>query len=129
MSISDAATREQRLAHIDTLHALIGEWTAQFDDRELAALLQSRGVAATPVLNVGDLLDDPHYQSRKTFIQVEHPLGFKETIYGSYVKLSRSEIDVRPGPMIGQNNDYVFRELLGLSEERYRQLIERQVIY
>jgi len=128
-TVSEFATREQRLAHIDTLHALIGEWTAQFDDRELAALLQSRGVAATPVLNVGDLLDDPHYQSRKTFIQVEHPLGFKETIYGSYVKLSRSEIDVRPGPMIGQNNDYVFRELLGLSEERYRQLIERQVIY
>ena len=129
LKVSEFATREQRLAHIDTLHALLGEWTAQFDDRELAALLQSHGVAATPVLNVGDLLDDPHYVARKTFIEVEHPLGFRETIYGSYVKLSRSEVEVRPGPMIGQDNDYVFRELLGLSEERYRQLIERQVIY
>jgi benzylsuccinate CoA-transferase BbsF subunit len=129
LKVSEFATREQRLAHIDTLHALLGEWTAQFDDRELAALLQSHGVAATPVLNVGDLLDDPHYVARKTFIEVEHPLGFRETIYGSYVKLSRSEVEVRPGPMIGQDNDYVFRELLGLSEERYRQLVERQVIY
>ncbi len=81
------------------------------------------------MLNVGDLLDDPHYKARKTFIEVQHPLGFKETIYGSYVKLSRSEVEVRPGPVIGQDNDHVFRELLGLSEERYRQLIERQVIY
>ena len=129
LKVSEFATREQRLAHIDTLHALIGEWTAQFDDHELAALLQRHGVAASPVLNVGDLLEDPHYKARNTFIQVEHPLGFKETIYGSYVKLTRSEVEVRPGPMIGQDNDYVFRELLGLSEERYRQLIERQVIY
>ena len=129
LKVSEFATREQRLAHIDTLHALLGEWTVQFDDRELAALLQSHGVAATPVLNVGDLLGDPHYVARRTFIEVEHPLGFKETIYGSYVKLGRGEVEVRPGPMIGQDNDYVFRELLGLSEERYRQLIERQVIY
>ncbi|MBK6403072.1 MAG: CoA transferase [Rhodocyclaceae bacterium] len=129
LKVGEFATREQRLAHIDTLHALLGEWTAQFDDRGLAALLQSHGVAATPVLNVGDLLDDPHYKARKTFIEVQHPLGFKETIYGSYVKLSRSEVEVRPGPVIGQDNDHVFRELLGLSEERYRQLIERQVIY
>ncbi len=37
--------------------------------------------------------------------------------------------DMRPGPTIGQDNDRVFREILGLSERRYQQLIADQAIY
>jgi benzylsuccinate CoA-transferase BbsF subunit len=62
-------------------------------------------------------------------VEVRHPLGFQETIYGAYVKTSRSEARVRPGPSIGQDNDHVFKELLELPESRYRQLVEDQVIY
>jgi benzylsuccinate CoA-transferase BbsF subunit len=84
---------------------------------------------AAPVLNVADLLGDPHYRARGTFIEVQHPLGFRETIYGAYVKTSRTEANVRTGPRIGQDNDDVFTELLGLPEERYRELVAAQVIY
>jgi benzylsuccinate CoA-transferase BbsF subunit len=111
------------------LHDNIAAWTLAFDDYELAHRLQEHDVAAAPVLNVGDLLRDPHYRARNTFIEVQHPLGFKETIYGAYVKTSRSEPRVTPGPMIGQDNDHVFTGLLGLPEPRYRELIEQQVIY
>ena len=117
-----------RLANIDDLHIHLGEWTARCDDRELTDLLQAQGVAAAPVLNIADLLADPHYRARGTFIEVTHPLGFKETIYGAYVKTSRSEADLRPGPAIGQDNDLVFKQILGLSEDRYRDLVQRQVI-
>lgn len=129
LKVAEFKTLEQRLAHIDTLHALIGEWTAQFDDRELATLLQSHGVAAAPVLNVADLLNDPHYKARKTFVEVTHPLGFKETIYGAYVKTSGFEAAVRPGPVIGQDNEHVFKDILGLSETQYQELVERKIIY
>ena len=54
-----------RVVHIDELHACLAEWTARFDDRELAARLQAHGVAAAPVLNIADLLADPHYRARK----------------------------------------------------------------
>jgi benzylsuccinate CoA-transferase BbsF subunit len=118
-----------RTRNIDDLHGRVAEWTARFDDSELADLLQRHGVAAAPVLNVADLLSNPHYKARGTFIEVEHPLGFRETIYGAYVKTSRTEADVQPGPRIGRDNDFVFRELLGLPEERYARLVEEQVIY
>jgi benzylsuccinate CoA-transferase BbsF subunit len=123
---ADAALRIQNL---DALHERLSQWTREFDDYELAKRLQERGVAAAPVLNVADLLKDPHYRARGTFIEVEHPLGFEETLYGAYVKTSRTEVNVRPGPAMGQDNDYVFRELLELPEQRYRQLIDDQVIY
>jgi benzylsuccinate CoA-transferase BbsF subunit len=118
-----------RVANIAALHERIEAWTADQDDYALAAKLQEHGVAASPVLTVADLLHDPHYKARETFIEVEHPLGFKETIYGSYVKMSRSEPAVRPGPAIGADNDHVFRELLGLPEDEYERLIADQVIY
>ena len=58
-----------------------------------------------------------------------HPHGCKGTIYGSYEKRNKFERAVRPGRMSGQDNDHVFKELLGLPDERYRDLIEREIIY
>jgi benzylsuccinate CoA-transferase BbsF subunit len=123
------STLQKRLANIDELHKALAQWTQDFDDRELTAMLQAQGVAAAPVLNVADLLSDPHYQARETFIEVNHPLGFKETIYGAYVKTSRTEADVKPGPVVGQDNERVFKEILGVSDERYEQLVKEKIIY
>jgi len=123
------ATRDGRVANIETLHAELAGWTSRFDDRELAERLQGVGVAAAPVLNVGDLLSDPHYKARQTFIEIEHPLGFKETVYGDYVKTARASAAYAPGPAMGQDNEYVFRDLLEISQARYRALVEEQIIY
>jgi benzylsuccinate CoA-transferase BbsF subunit len=123
------ATLAGRLDAIDDLHRRLAEWTAGSVDYELAARLQAAGIAAAPVLNVADLLRDPHYRARGTFIQVQHPLGFPETIYGAYVKLSRSAIEVRTGPRIGQDNERVFKGLLGIGDERYQALVDDRVVY
>jgi benzylsuccinate CoA-transferase BbsF subunit len=126
---SEYATHEGRLRNVDDLHERLAAWTATKDDYDLAQQLQAHGVAAAPVLNVSDLLNDPHYRARKTFIEVTHPLGFKETIYGAYVKMSDSTPDVQPGPTIGRDNDYVFKNLLGLTPEEYERLVADEVIY
>jgi benzylsuccinate CoA-transferase BbsF subunit len=123
------ATAAGRIADADAIHAQLADWTAGFDDRGLADTLQRAGVAAAPVLNVGDLLDDPHYKARETFIEVRHPLGFDETIYGKYVKCSAGTPDVQPGPVIGQDNEHVFKELLGIASDRYDRLVTDEIIY
>ncbi|MBT4522618.1 MAG: CoA transferase [Halieaceae bacterium] len=120
---------EKRLENIDELHAQVAQWTVGFDDYELSEKLQAQGVAAAPVLNVADLLSNPHYKARGTFIEVTHPLGFEETIYGAYVKTSRSKAQVKPGPWIGQDNERAFKGILGMDDDSYRQLIEDKVIY
>ncbi|MBW2421624.1 MAG: CoA transferase [Deltaproteobacteria bacterium] len=122
------ANREGRVANIEALHAELARWTSGFDDYALAERLQGLGVAAAPVLNVADLLSDPHYKARQTFIEIEHPLGFKETVYGNYVKTARARPAYAPGPAMGQDNQHVYRDLLGIPEARYRELIEQEVI-
>ena len=126
---AEYTTLVARLKNIDTLHEQLAAWTRASDDYALAERLQRHGVAAAPVLNVADLLRDPHYRARGTFIEAQHPLGFRETIYGAYVKTSRTEADVQPGPRMGRDNDFVLKQLLGVTEERYQQLVEQQIIY
>jgi crotonobetainyl-CoA:carnitine CoA-transferase CaiB-like acyl-CoA transferase len=128
-SAPEFADLQCRVENIDDLHARLATWTAEFDDRELTEVLQRHGVAAAPVLTVADLLHDPHFRARGTFVEVEHPLGFRETIYGAYVKTSRTQAAVSPGPRIGRDNERVFRKLLGIPEERYHQLVEAEIIY
>lgn len=123
------ATLHARIEHIEELHRQLSAWTVQHDDYALASTLQQAGIAAAPVLNVADLLSDPHYRARNTFVEVEHPLGFRETVYGNYVKTRRATPPLATGPTIGQDNEHVFRELLGLSATQYQKLIEQQIIY
>ncbi len=120
---------DKRLRNIEALHDKLAAWTEGQDDYQLAERLQRAGVAAAPVLSVADLLSDPHYKARGTFLEVEHPLGFRETIYGSYVKTSGPAPRIEPGPTIGRDNDHVFRSLMGIPEARYRRLIEQEVIF
>jgi crotonobetainyl-CoA:carnitine CoA-transferase CaiB-like acyl-CoA transferase len=125
----DFADTARRIENQDALDEHLSEWTGGLDDYELAATLQRHGVAATPVLSVADLLNDPHFKARGTFPEVKHPLGFSETIYGAYVKTSGIEPPIRPGPVIGQDNEQVFQGLLGISEEEYRSLVDDEVIF
>jgi benzylsuccinate CoA-transferase BbsF subunit len=122
-------TAAGRVARIDDVHEKLAAWTKGFDDRALATQLQEHGVPAAPVSSIADLLLDPQFRARGTFVEVEHPLGFRETIYGRYVKATGFSGDVRPGPRIGQDNEAVFREIVGLSDAEYRKLVEEKVIY
>lgn len=123
------ATAAGRVAHADEIAAALSAWTRDQDDRQLAAMLQEHGVAAAPVSSIADLLVDPQLRARETFVEVSHPLGFRETLYGAYVKTTGFTVDVRPGPCIGQDNDRVFRDLLGLDAAEYRRLVDEKVIY
>lgn len=123
------ATAAGRLADIDVIHAFLGEWTSTRDDYGLSALLQEHGVAATPVLDVGDLFWDPHFRERGTWIEQVHPREGRGWGYGDYVKLSETALHTGVGPWIGDSNDYVFENLLRLAPERYRDLVERKVIF
>ena len=93
------------------IHEQLAAWTAGFDDYELAAPPAGAGVAAAPVLNVADLLRDPHYRARGTFIEVAAPARLPRD---HLRRLREDQPEPRsrsaPGPRIGQDNERVFRE-------------------
>jgi benzylsuccinate CoA-transferase BbsF subunit len=122
--------RYSRLLNQDALDKLVSQWTAKYTTREVTETLQKAGVAAAPFLISREQYDDPHFNERGLFVKVDHPRSGTETFYGIPLKLSDTPGAVRSsGPMLGQHNEYVFKGLMGLSDDEFNRLREEKVIY
>lgn len=130
------ATREEfrdelsRWKNQDELDKLIGEWTINYDHYEVMERLQKAGVMAGASLSPSELVSDPQLRERGFFVDLEHPEMSKLTLAGLPWKLSDTPKGnyLRPA-LLGEHNNYVFGELLGLSREEIKQLQEEKVIY
>ena len=118
-----------RKHHEDELDRLIGEWTREWDSRELMETLQAAGVPAGMVNDSRDLFEDAQLRHREQFQRLEHPEIGQYPSDRSEFKLSRTPgaLD-RPAPLLGQHTEYVLREMIGLSEEEYGSLKEDGVL-
>ena len=123
------ATAEARLANQDELDGIIAAWTRGQDVFQLAQRLQAVGVPAGPVLRGPDLLEDPHYRERGTFVTVDHPQVGPRQYPGLAWKMSATPGEIRsPAPMLGQHNREVYGELLGLTAPDIDALEQQGVI-
>ncbi|MEO8539960.1 MAG: CoA transferase [bacterium] len=112
------ASASGRLAARESIEAHLGTWTASRSQDELEQLLQRHRVPAYRVANSEDLRVDPQLAARGHFVQAEHAELGTITIESSRFHLSETPERVRrAGPVFGQDNDYVLRDLLGLSNE------------
>jgi len=112
----------------DELDKLIAEWTINYSPYEVMETMQKAGVAAGPSLEQKTLLEDPHIRERGFFVEIDHPEAGKRPEAGMPFKLSRSSFNYYPAPLLGEHNDYVFGELLGISKDEIVKLIEEGVI-
>jgi benzylsuccinate CoA-transferase BbsF subunit len=124
------ATAAGRRLHHDALDEAIEAWTALCPSDETAARLQAHGIAATTTLEPGELVCDPHLQARAFTSQVERLDGGVQPVLGVpwLIEAQRPNAYRRP-PRLGEDNEYVFRELLGLDTAEYSRLVAEQVIY
>jgi benzylsuccinate CoA-transferase BbsF subunit len=124
------ADKPSRLKHIRQLDQHIRSWTEQYSAQEITRLLQQHGVAAMLVMNIEDQFADPHLQERQAYVETEHPHVGVEWLYGMSWLLSGTPGSVRaPAPLLGQHNEYVFRQLLGLPAPELERLQTTQVVY
>jgi benzylsuccinate CoA-transferase BbsF subunit len=122
------ATLAARKQNEDALEAIVTDWTQTRTPEEAAAQLQAASIPAAPVMNAKDLATDPHLNSRPIFVYNEHPeVGVKQHI-GVPWQLSKTPLPVRPAPTLGQDTEYVLRDILGYSEERITALREKQAL-
>ena len=114
------------------LDALIGNWTSQHDDLELARRLQGLGIAAGSAMNAQDLVNDLHLRERGYMSEFSNP---QAPAVGSRVFAGRPYRD--PGnPMsiakvaaLGQDNETILAELAGLSPAEIGELESEGVVF
>ena len=123
----DSASRWRNRRALDVI---VAEWTRSRTPEEATHLLQPAGVAAMPVMNIADQFADPHLNARQTYVEIDHPHVGAEMLYGVPWLFSETPGSVRtPAPLLGQHNQYVLTELLGMDGATVRHLSEEQVVY
>ncbi len=115
--LADPAGRHARQDEID--HR-IASWTLTQTPESAMHQLQQRGIPAGAMMNQADAFADSHIQSRQFFHESYQADCGTHLYPGPLFKMSETPLGIRRGPvMFGQDNDYVYRELLGYSAEEY----------
>jgi len=113
--------RKENEAEMD---GLLSEWTRHRKAEDVVAMLQREGVPAGLVENSRDVHEDPQLLQQAYFMRFEHPEVGKYYCDGASFKLSLTPAQARlPAPLLGQHNEYVYKEILGMSEEEYVSLL------
>jgi crotonobetainyl-CoA:carnitine CoA-transferase CaiB-like acyl-CoA transferase len=120
------ATRKQ---NEDALDALVASWVASHDRWALATLLQQHGIAAAAVESLRDTLEhDPQLQQHyQRVIQPSDP-DVEVVIDRDAIRFAGVEHTLERAPMMGEHNEYVLRELLGVSQADFDAMVVEGVI-
>lgn len=111
-------TREKRHHNRRWLAPIVSGWTENLTPYEVQSRCQARGVPAGAVLDVGELMRDPHVVAREGFQYVETPDAGPTPYPRAAFVLSGTPVPLaQPGPRFAGANDYVYRELLGLGDD------------
>lgn len=122
-------TNSVRLKHFDLTNGIVAEWVKQHNRDELQKLLDEYGVPISPIYSIKDIFEDEHYKHRENIIEVEHPRLGTIKMPGVVPKFSETPGSVRNiGPDLGEHNEEILGELLGLSDEEINELKENEVI-
>jgi crotonobetainyl-CoA:carnitine CoA-transferase CaiB-like acyl-CoA transferase len=110
------------------LDSIIEEWTRQRDRDWIANEFCQAGLAAAPSRNGEDIYADPHLRAREAFVTVDHPDWGELELVGNPWKMTGEEVRLQRAPLLGEHNEYVLRELLGLSDAEVADLRGKDII-
>ncbi|MFH1087814.1 MAG: CoA transferase [Chloroflexota bacterium] len=117
------STAKGRKDNEDELERLLEVFTTNFTAEQLMAMLQALGIAAGAVEDIEDAFADPQLRWRRHFQALEHgEIGWHQYAAPGFKLCSTPHALRRAAPILGQDNEYVYRELLGLSPADYAEM-------
>ena len=124
------STAKGRVQYSEDIDLLMTQWLANCDGDNIAKRLQQVGVCAHISWNMQDIASDPHLLARKALVEVSAVDIPPRLAVGAPAQFSRTnEVGIRRlTPALGQDEDYVFGELLRLSSTQRADFQAREVI-
>lgn len=112
-----------RQARADEINALVAAWICERTLADAMKVFLAEHVAAAPVYDAAQLMADEHLRARGVFVSVDDPDLGEMTVQAPVARLSETpgRID-HLGRALGADNDAVYRDLLGLDDDRLADL-------
>jgi crotonobetainyl-CoA:carnitine CoA-transferase CaiB-like acyl-CoA transferase len=122
-------TITRRKNNEEELDKILSEWTSKLSGKEIEVLLQRMGVAAHFVESCADVFTDEQLLHRKHYVYIEHPEIGAHAHSSLPATFSKTPALMwRSGPCMGEDNVYVYKEILGLSDDDISELYAEGVI-
>ncbi|QDW75365.1 CoA transferase [Lachnospiraceae bacterium KGMB03038] len=119
----------KRVERYQEIKPVIEAWTREYTSEEVMEKLLNGGVPASPINNLAQVAADPHAKAREMFVHVEHPVAGDTVLTGSQFKMSETNPEVeRHSPLLGEHNEEIYRDLLGIEGQELETLKEEGVI-
>lgn len=122
------ATLEARKKNEDELEAVVSAWTRERPAQDTMHLLQQAGVPAGVLQDMAELIQDPQMRHSQFFPVLDHPEIGPHLHQAHGVRFSETPAEITRAPMLGEHNEEVLKDILGLSEEERVDLVLERVI-
>lgn len=124
------AKHVQRGKYRAELDELIGSWTKQFLIDEVEFLMIEAGIPAGRIYTAEDMPADQHFKARETLVEIDHPIWGKLPMQNAFPKLSDTPGSIRrmASQLVGQDNEDVLGEVLGITREDLQDLRLRGIV-
>jgi formyl-CoA transferase len=119
----------ERGHHMEELDTLIAKWTSTHQADELLESLHNNGVPAGRIFRAKDMFTDPQFAAREAIVRLTHPQIGEFAMHNVFPRLSQTPGKVRHvGPTLGENNQEIYKGLLGMDDEKIESLHSSGVI-
>lgn len=119
-----------RVAHKDEICQILESWSMQHTVEDVVDSLLAEGIPAGPLLTIRELAEDPHFSDhRQMFPYMEQPGVGPFRVTAMPIKFSDTQTAIyRPAPALGEHNEEVYSEMLGLDCDTIASLREKGII-
>ena len=126
-ALDTMAKRFEQATYLRRVKPIVEGWCAAYTKAELEALTGDR-FPLSPIKSMDEVVADPHVRERDMVVSVECQ-GAHFEVFGNPVKLSGGTLEKgASAPAVGQHNQQVYRQWLGLEQHQYDELVARGVI-
>ncbi len=123
------STLAKRAAHAEEINSIVADWCKRHRADEIERIMLEQDVPVARALNIADIVRDPHYIARESFIDVEDPRSGTIKQPAPYPRFSATPGRVRSAaPELGEHNAEIFGGLLGLDDDEIERLRANGVI-
>jgi benzylsuccinate CoA-transferase BbsF subunit len=122
------ATAAGRVKNSDELDKLVEAWTINYPPEAVEEMLQKAGVGAGVVASPEDIDEDPQMNYYSFYREFDHPyMGKLRYYHPAAIKMSAVETEMKRPVMIGENNEYICTEILGLTKAEFEGLKQKGI--
>jgi crotonobetainyl-CoA:carnitine CoA-transferase CaiB-like acyl-CoA transferase len=114
------AKNDARMQHIEEAEALLEEWVK---------VHTADGLPCAKVATIDEVVEDPQVRHREMLVEIEHPTVGRFPMHGLNIHYSHTRQEIRrPAPLLGQHNEEVYGEWLGLDTQTVARLKANKII-